>query len=103
MKIRSGSWVLGGAYLLCAVIFSLVISRCQAAFAQHGVVLPAHSRAAFAIGSWGWLLLTLALGSIAVLKDLAFPSRLLNFTFSILLIVLVFFVAFAMIVPTIPV
>jgi hypothetical protein len=103
MKIKAASWVLGGAYLLCAVVFFLVMSKCRVAFAEQGIVLPTPSKAAFAIGPLGWLLVTVAIGSMAVLKDLAFPWRGWNFAFSIVLLTMVFFVAFAMIVPTIPV
>jgi hypothetical protein len=103
MKIKTASRVLGAAYLLCALVFFLVMSRCQVAFAEQGTALPTPSRAAFAIGPSGWLIVTAVVGAMAVLKDLAFPWRGWNFAFSIVLITMVFFVAFAMIVPTIPV
>jgi hypothetical protein len=51
----------------------------------------------------GWLILAVGIGSIVVLKDLAFASRALNIAFSIALIVMVFYVGFALIVPSIPV
>ena len=102
MKIKTVSWVLGGAYILCGLILFAVMSRCQVAFSERGIALPAPTRAAFAISPLGWLLLTVTIGSIVVLKDLAFPWRVLNYAFFIVLIDAILFLAFAMVVPTIP-
>lgn len=103
MKIKTTSWILGGAYLLCAVMFFRVISGFALAFAEQAIVLPPPTRTAFAIGPVGWLVLTATIGCIVVLKDLAVPGRLLNWVFSIVLILIVFFMTFAMLVPSIPV
>ena len=86
MKIKTASWVLGGAHILCGVIFFAVMSKCQVAFSERGIVLPAPTRAAFAISPLGWLLLTVVTASIVMLKDLAFPWRVLNFAFFIALL-----------------
>ena len=103
MKITTFSWILGGAYLFCAVMFFFVIAKSQTMFSEMGVVLPALSRVVFGIGPLGWLLLTIALGSVAVLKDLAIRSQVLGLAFTIILVVLVGCVIAGIVLPTIPV
>ncbi len=103
MKIRTSSWILGGAYLLCAVMFYVIIARFQVVFSEHGIALPGLSRVVFAIGPLGWLLVMIAIGLVAVLKDLAFRSQTLTLAFAIVLMVLVGCVALAVIFPNIPV
>ena len=103
MKITTFSWILGGAYLFCAVMFFFIITKSQAMFSELGVVLPALSRVVFTIGPLGWLLLTIAIGSVAVLKDLAFRSQALGLAFTIILAVLVGCVIAGVVLPTIPV
>ncbi len=85
MKIKVFSWILAGAYLLCGVMFFVVIPQFESIFSGWAVPLPLLTRVVFAIGPFGWLSLALAVGALAILKDLRFRSRLLDLIFLMLL------------------
>jgi len=85
MKIKAFSWILTGAYLLCGVMFFLVIPKFESIFSGFATPLPLSTRAVFAIGPFGWLSLAATVGALAILKDLRFRSRLLNLVFLMLL------------------
>jgi len=54
------------------------------------------SRTVYTVGPAGWLLVMLVIGTLAILKDLRFPSRYLNIVFTAILALLVIGLIFTM-------
>jgi len=52
------------------------------------------SRTVYTVGPLGWLRVMLVIGTLAVLKDLRFPSRYLNIVFTAILALLVIGIIF---------
>ena len=88
MKIKAFSWILAGVYLLCGVMFFVVIPQFESIFSGWAVPVPSLTRAVFAIGPFCWLSLAVTVGALAILKDLKFRSRLLDLIFLMLLALL---------------
>lgn len=80
-------------------MFFVVIQKFESIFSGFGVSLPLSTRAVFAIGPFGWLSLTVAVGVLAILKDLRFRARLLNLAFLMLLALAVGCLAVALLIP----
>jgi len=97
MKIKAYSWMLAGAYLICGIALFLIIPKCD--FSGFARPLPFLTRAALALGSFGWLGLALAAGALVILKDLRFRSRLLSVLLTVVLGVWICCMAIGLFLP----
>jgi hypothetical protein len=85
MKVRTYSWILAASYLLCGVMFFVVVAKFQAILSELEVPLPLLTRAVFLVGPLGWLTSAVVVAVGVVLKDLRFRSRFLNPLFTVIL------------------
>ena len=85
MRAKLYTWILGGTYLVCAVLFFVIISGFQSVFSELAIPIPHFTKVVLAISPVGWLLLTVAVGTGAVFADLRFRSRFLGFVFVMVL------------------
>ena len=95
MKIKSFSWMLAGAYLLCGLGICSVVLKLNEIVSGFGIVLPTVIRMAWGISPMGWLCASLAAALLVVLKDLRFRSRPLNVLFTLVLVSWVGCIVFA--------
>ena len=101
MKAKLYIWIFGSAYILCAVMFFVIIAGFQPVLSGFAVPLPYFTKVVFAIGPVGWLLLTVAVGASAIYADLRFRSRSLGFVFVIVLALMGCCIAIGVILPII--
>lgn len=99
MKIKVYSWILAGAYLICGAALFVVVPKCGAIFSGFDLPLPLLTRAALAVGAFGWLGIALIACALVVLKDLRFRSGLWSFLLTAFLVIWVGCVAVALLLP----
>ena len=101
MKVRTYSWVLAGAYLVCGVILFLVIPKFQEIYSGFNIEGSFLMRATLATGPVGCLCSSAAVAMFVVLKDVRFRSRLLNPIFTVVFGLWIICTPFALIYPLI--
>ena len=99
MKIKVYSRILAGIYALFGAALFLVIPKFEVFFSGLAKPLPFLTRAVFAVGPFGWLCLSVAVGTFVVLKDLRFRSRLLSPVFTFVLVLWMGCMAVALVFP----
>jgi hypothetical protein len=103
IRIKIYSWKLAGAYLICGFIFFFADLKIQPfiqdVFSRFNISFPFLTKAAFAVGPYGWLFLMAAVGAIVVLKDLKFQTRFLSSLFTVLLVFWIICMMFGLIYP----
>ncbi|HEY3761969.1 MAG TPA: hypothetical protein VGN23_09500 [Verrucomicrobiae bacterium] len=96
MKTRLNSWILAGAYFVFGLMVFFVMPHFLSQFSEEGAQqFPTFSTIVFTVSPAGWLLVMLAIGTIVILKDFRFRSRLLNPIFTTVLLLLASGIIFA--------
>ena len=99
MKIKIYSWILAGAYLLCGVALFPILVKLQMLFSGFGMELPFATKAVLALGPFGWLCTSVAIGTLVILKDMRFRSRLLNPLLTFILVAWAICIAVTLLYP----
>lgn len=98
MKIKPYTKILAGAYVLCGLLFFFITLHFRSLYSEEDVQVAFITKAVLAVGPLGWLLVTLVLAALVVLKDFRFRSRFMNSILTVFLALLVGGIAFATVV-----